>query len=143
VCVPRDAAEAAIFLLQFTVAHVTPLCGQGSPYLGNVSWPSCSPFATQSQCEQWKLFVPLQTLQYFPCLGLIVTEQFFPLQGGWALAEDADAPPLTCPGLIGLLAFSHSRWRGRLLLVVVCPPNDSPAAAAADSAAATCTRISM
>ena len=143
VCEPRDAVEAAIFLLQFNVAHVTPLCGQGSPYLGNVSWPSCSPFATQSQCEQWKLFVPLQTLQYFPCLGLIVTEQFFPLQGGWALAEDADAPPLTCPGLIGLLAFSHSRWRGRLLLVVVCPPNDSPAAAAADSAAATCTRISM
>ena len=131
-CVPRDAAEAAIFLLQFTVAHVTPLCGQGSPYLGNVSWPSCSPFATQSQCEQWKLFVPLQTLQYFPCLGLIVTEQFFPLQGGWALAEDdddADAP-LTCPGLI---VFSRSRRRGRLLLVVVCPPNE----------AAACTRISM
>ena len=76
--------------------------------------------------------MPLQTLQYFPCLGLIVTEQFFPLQGGWALAEDdddADAP-LTCPGLI---VFSRSRRRGRLLLVVVCPPNE----------AATCTRISM
>jgi len=37
VCVPRDAAEAAIFLLQFAVAHVTPLFGQGSPYLGKIS----------------------------------------------------------------------------------------------------------
>jgi hypothetical protein len=54
------------------------------------------------------LFVPLQTLQYFPCLGLIVTEQFFPLQGGWALAEDdddADAP-LTCP----LPVLLDARW---------------------------------
>jgi hypothetical protein len=86
--VPRDAAEAAIFLLHFTVAHVTPLCGQGSPYFDKVSWPSSFPSATHSQWEQIKLFAPLQTLQYFPCLGLIVTEQFFPLQGGWALAEE-------------------------------------------------------
>jgi hypothetical protein len=166
VCVPRDAAEAAIFLLHFTVAHVTPLCGQGSPYFDKVSWPSSFPSATHSQWEQIKLFAPLQTLQYFPCLGLIVTEQFFPLQGGWALAEEEtedddddhepppEAPPdapLTCP-----LPFTFSRPRfaalvpRRLLLAGVCPPDDdspvpgppddSPAAAASE---ATRDRTSM
>ena len=32
----------------------------------------------------------LQPLQYFPCLGFIVSEQFFPVQGGWALTEEDD-----------------------------------------------------
>ena len=52
------------------------------------------------------MVAPLQSLQYIPCLGLIVAEQFFPRHDVWALAEeetedddeDDEPPPRAPPG---------------------------------------------
>ena len=55
--------------------------------------------------------MPLQSLQYIPCLSLIVAEQFFPRHAVWALAdvsaeeetedddEDDEPPPGAPPGV--------------------------------------------
>ena len=114
------------------------------------------------------MVVPLQSLQYSPCLSLIVAEQFFPRHDVCAVTvaeeetedddEDDEPPPGAPPGAPSTcpLPFTFSRPRfaalvpRRLLLAGVCPPDDdspvpgppddSPAAAASE---ATRDRTSM